>query len=185
VRTRKNSRGILRYVSFRKDGAVVWTDHPILISGRENVLAIDGKIAVRGRCGNLLAVDLPPYAPRTPFVPPDTPFVPAVDLPPMLQPMLPPLIPPTAPPVEWPPAGNPPGTPPIYPPAPPETPPIYPSPIYPPTPFPGGGGGGLIGAVSPARREIPIPIAAAPEPATIALSMAGLVLIAALKRRKR
>ncbi|MDR3764887.1 MAG: hypothetical protein P4M01_12415 [Acidobacteriota bacterium] len=88
----RTSSPMLAYVSFRKDGAIHWTQHLVHIPAGELVLT-DGKNMIRARCGNrirlnsgkvhsgnvvLTAEEITLDVPLPPIVPPAPPYQPVV-----------------------------------------------------------------------------------------------------------
>src|ERR1039458_9616683 len=95
------------FVSYRVQNAVYWTNHRIHMAKGELVL-VDGKNVIRARCGNRIAFELPPEAPKAPPLEPP-PEVFEYGLPPSFSPGEPPGEAPPAPaPESWPPAFIPP-----------------------------------------------------------------------------
>jgi len=145
------------YVSYRKNGQILWTKTPVLLHKGEFVLD-DGARLVRARCGNRIA-----YLPQLPTEPPG---IGGLELP--ASSLEPPPDVPAAP--EIPPAAK------VYVPPPPP-PPCCNSPIVPILYVPPGGGPPWSPPGSPLR---------APEPPTIALlgtACAAGLLLRRLRRR--
>ena len=147
------------YVSYRKDGQILWTKHTLVVHKGEFVLD-DGARQVRARCGNRIAeIETEP-----------TPLLTQLERPPFEFPGPPPEIPPGAP--------LPPPT--LYLPPPPPPPPgtCCNFPIIPPIYIPPGGG--------PPPSFPPPPPIRVPEPPTLAiLAGAGTAAFLLLRFRLR
>ncbi len=92
------------FVSYRVQNAIYWTSRRVHLAKGELVL-VDGKNVIRARCGNRIAFELPPEAPKAPpFEPPPEVF----------EYGLPPWFPPGEPPGEAPPEPVPESWPPVF-----------------------------------------------------------------------
>lgn len=90
------------FVSYRVQNAIYWTSRKVHLAKGELVL-VDGKNVVRARCGNRIAFELPPDAPKAPPLEPP-PVVFDYGLPPSFSPGEPPgEAPPEPVPEPWPP----------------------------------------------------------------------------------
>lgn len=91
------------FVSYRVQNAIYWTSHKIHLAKGELVL-VDGKNVIRARCGNRIAFELSPEAPKAPPLEPP-PVVFEYGLPPSFSRGEPPgEAPPKPVPEPWPPA---------------------------------------------------------------------------------
>jgi hypothetical protein len=144
------------YVSYRKDGQILWTRHTVTVHKGEFVLD-DGARQVRARCGNRIA----PILAETP-----PPLIAQLGPPPAEFPGPPPEVPgtPLIPPTQT-----------YLPPAPPPPAPCCGFPIVPIIYIPPGGGG------PPPTLPVPPPVRV-PEPPAIVI-MAGAALAAILLRK--
>jgi hypothetical protein len=79
------------FVSYRVQNAIYWTSHKIHMAKGELVL-VDGKNLIRARCGNRIAFELPPEAPKAPPLEPP-PEIFEYGLPPSFSPSEPLLTP--------------------------------------------------------------------------------------------
>lgn len=102
LRLRRTAAAMDVFVSYRVQNAIYWTNHRIHMAKGELVL-VDGKNVIRARCGNRIASELPPEAPKAPPLEPP-PEVFEYGLPPSFSPGEPPgEAPPEPVPDSWPP----------------------------------------------------------------------------------
>jgi len=93
----RTKQTISAYVSYRKDGDVRWTSHPVTIPANELVLT-DGKHMVRARCGNRIEIKKPEPMPAH-VGPPDIP-PPDIAMETGLPSLMPPTVTPPVPPAD-------------------------------------------------------------------------------------
>jgi hypothetical protein len=102
LQLRRTAAAMDVFVSYRVQNAVYWTGRRIHMAKGELVL-VDGKNVIRARCGNRIAFELPPEAPKAPPLEPP-PEVFEYGLPPSFSPGEPPgEAPPEPVPESWPP----------------------------------------------------------------------------------
>lgn len=125
---RRLDRPIDVYVSYRVNNAVYWSHHTIRLPAGE-LLWVNDRHMIRARCGNRVAFELPPEAPKTPVpAPPEIVF--EYGLPPIFPVASVPIIPKTT---------------------------LAPRPFFVPVFYCCGGGGGGGGGGSVGPRSIPEP----------------------------